>query len=116
MRPITLSAAAAVLIALAAGLHAGPARADDQVEAGRALVEGSCAGCHAIGRDDTGDNPDAPPFRTFASKWPLEHLEEALAEGIVVGHGGAEMPEFVFDPDEIAAIIAYLHTVQVPVN
>jgi mono/diheme cytochrome c family protein len=39
-----------------------------------------------------------------------EDLEEALAEGLSSGHPA--MPEFQFDPDEIAAIVAYLATLR----
>ena len=35
---------------------------------------------------------------------------EALAEGIRTGH--PSMPEFRFDPDEAAALIAYLKTLE----
>lgn len=97
--------------AILAGLMtAGAARAQDDPQAGHALVEENCARCHAVEKTGDSPNPDAPPFRTFAEKWPLENLEEALAEGIVVGHEGVEMPEFVFEPDQISDIIAYLGT------
>lgn len=71
------------------------------------LAEKYCARCHAV--RSTGDSPhkDAPPFRTFASKWPLENLEEALAEGIVTGH--PDMPAFAFEPKDIDALIEHLH-------
>ena len=52
--------------------------------------------------------PEAPPFRSFAARWPLESLEEAFAEGIMVGH---VMPEFTFTPEEIGHMIAYLNSV-----
>lgn len=45
-------------------------------------------------------------MREVARKYNPDNLGEALAEGIVTGH--PEMPEFVFEPDEIAAIIDYL--------
>jgi mono/diheme cytochrome c family protein len=35
-------------------------------------------------------------------------LEEALAEGISTGH--PDMPEFVADPDQIDAILAYIES------
>ena len=59
-----------------------------------------------------GDAPheDAPPVQTFAQKWPLENLEEALAEGIVVGHPA--MPVFELSTDEIDVLIGYLGTLQ----
>jgi mono/diheme cytochrome c family protein len=51
---------------------------------------------------------DAPPFRIFAQLWPLEYLDEALAEGIMVGHREHEMPVFHFEVQEIADLSAYL--------
>ncbi len=82
--------------------------ADTDVAAGRAIAEANCASCHAVGA--SGDSPvaDAPPFHTLSEKWPVEHLEEALAEGIVVGHETVQMPEFVFEPHQIGDFIAYL--------
>ena len=79
-------------------------------EAGRTLASAQCARCHAI--ETSGESPlaQAPPFRTFAAKWPLENLEESLAEGIVVGH--KDMPEFALTPGQIADFIAYLRAVQ----
>jgi hypothetical protein len=40
------------------------------------------------------------------------YLAEALAEGIVTGHGPIRMPEFVFSPEEIDDLLAYLRSVQ----
>ncbi len=50
--------------------------------AGRAIAEAECAMCHAIDKTGASPNAAAPPFRTFSSKWPIEDLEEALAEGL----------------------------------
>ena len=99
-------AIAAILIA--APLGSAESASDEIARQGRALVKESCERCHSI--DVTGESAhkDAPPFRTFASKWPLESLEEALAEGIVTGH--EDMPAFVFEPEQIDAIIEFLHT------
>jgi len=36
----------------------------------------------------------------------VEHLAESLAEGIVVGHN--DMPEFLFEPDDVEALLAYI--------
>ena len=70
----------------------------------------NCASCHAIGR--TGDSPrkGAPTFRSLGQRYPVESLEEALAEGLMSGH--PDMPEFSFDADEVGAIIAYLKSIQ----
>lgn len=80
------------------------------IEAGNAVAERSCARCHAIGNAGNSPLAQAPPFRAFAGKWPLENLEEALAEGIVVGHKA--MPEFALSTTEISDLIAYLETLQ----
>jgi mono/diheme cytochrome c family protein len=82
------------------------------VERGRAIVAGACADCHAIAGPGPSPVADAPAFSTLSQNYPVAHLEEALAEGILVGHPEVEMPEFVFEPDEIGAIIAYLESVQ----
>ncbi|MGH1353280.1 MAG: c-type cytochrome [Methyloligellaceae bacterium] len=83
---------------------------DDQVKAGRALAEKLCKSCHAIGIKGESAMKAAPPFRTFSQNWPLEALEEALAEGIVTGH--PDMPEFKLPPPDVGALITYLHTLQ----
>lgn len=80
----------------------------DSALRGKGLVEEKCARCHSVGVSDESSHKDAPPFRVLATRWPLEHLEEALAEGIVTGH--PDMPAFVFEPDDIDAILEYLHT------
>jgi hypothetical protein len=53
---------------------------------------------------------EAPAFRTLSNKYPVENLAESLAEGIVSGH--PDMPIFVFSPQDVAAIIDYLQSVQ----
>jgi mono/diheme cytochrome c family protein len=77
-------------------------------ERGRALLEKNCSRCHAIGSDDVSPKAEAPPFRVVVSRYPAEFLAESLAEGIMTRH--SEMPEFVFAPDEIEAIVTYLDT------
>lgn len=101
--------AAALLASPGAGTAlANGARADDRepVERGRAIAAAQCARCHSI--EKTGDSPlpIAPPLREFAARWPLDQLEEAFAEGIITGH--PDMPQFVFQPDDIAALIVFL--------
>jgi cytochrome c len=102
------SAAFILLLALSPGVHAEDR--SGQIEVGRDIADRLCARCHAIGAEDEGPDEQAPPLRAFAGKWPLENLEEALAEGITVGH--PDMPEFVLDPDEIASFIAYLESLE----
>jgi cytochrome c len=75
-------------------------------ERGRVLVERECARCHAVSRTGQSRHTSAPPFRDLSKKYPVENLSEALAEGIVVGH--KDMPEFLFEPADIEAILAYI--------
>jgi mono/diheme cytochrome c family protein len=84
--------------------------AADPVKDGEALVKRNCAACHAVTQDDASLNPRAIPFRFLGRLYPIEHLEEALAEGIMVSH---EMPEFVLEADQVTALILYLDTIQV---
>jgi mono/diheme cytochrome c family protein len=96
-----------------------PARADDKVdvERGHAIARKYCSPCHAVeAKQHKSPVADAPPFSTFATKWPLEDIEEALAEGIMVGHEGIQMPVFQLEPPEIEDFIAYLRTIQEPAS
>jgi cytochrome c len=77
---------------------------------GLAIIQRECAACHATGAADTSPNPKSPPFRDIAKRYPPDNIVEALAEGIVTGHN--EMPEFMFEPDEIIAIVSYLETLK----
>lgn len=78
---------------------------------GERLVAVRCGGCHAIGPADASPHDGAPPLREIADRYPVESLEEALAEGIMVGHD-AVMPTFELPSDEIADIVAYLRTLE----
>jgi cytochrome c len=103
---------AAVLLAIFACAAARAAPAADDAARGRAIAKANCGRCHAIGKSGKSPNPASPPFRTLAGKYPLENLEEALAEGIVVGHGGLEMPRFKFSPAQIDALLTYIASIQ----
>ncbi|MBX3531959.1 MAG: c-type cytochrome [Rhizobiaceae bacterium] len=89
---------------------AGGSQADDIVEIGRQIAEFNCSECHAVGTDDESRHPEAPPFRHLSQRYPLDALEEAFAEGIYVGH--PDMPTFEATPDQLAALLAYLATIQ----
>lgn len=83
---------------------------DTPIFAGADLLRSNCARCHAIDMASTSPRAEAPPFRVIVTKYEPSDLEEALAEGILTGHN--DMPEFTFEPEEIAAIIAYLDTLK----
>ena len=110
VRPI-----AAALAALGATVAFAPAPArseplSPQERAGYDLVRAHCARCHAIGKTGESPLPGAPPFRTLHLHYPVESLEESLAEGIMTGHPA--MPEFSFDPDQVGEVIAYLKSLE----
>src|SRR5436190_16442905 len=102
----TLLAVALVLI----GTSLASAEDDPQlVRQGREVLAAQCSRCHAI--EPTGNSPhrDAPPFRTLSQRYPIEYLAEALAEGLSTGH--PDMPEFIFELQEVSAILAYLQSI-----
>jgi cytochrome c len=77
---------------------------------GEALLTAHCSRCHAVGRTGASPHPEAPLFRALSRRYSIDGLAEALAEGLSVGH--PDMPEFVFDSDEVGAILAYLRSIQ----
>lgn len=77
---------------------------------GERLLSTHCAMCHAIGRSGRSPHRRAPPFRALSQRYSIESLSEALGEGLYTGH--PEMPEFVFPPRDIGAILSYLKSIQ----
>jgi mono/diheme cytochrome c family protein len=78
---------------------------------GQSIAEQTCLRCHAKFEGDPLPDPSvttAPALASFGQRWPLEHLEEALAEGITVSHDNVEMPEFSFTPQSIADLLSYM--------
>lgn len=111
MNNARLKAAATSLIG-AICLFAGPtafAASKANIQAGHALAKARCSQCHSVERQGNSPLPAAPPFRTLATHYPLDSLQEALAEGIDVGHQG--MPSTPWKPSEINRFIAYLKTI-----
>ncbi len=105
-----------VWLLAALGLASGSAwaqSADELVAKGRALAAANCARCHAIGEGGESPHEKAPPFRDVVTRYPSEHLAEALAEGIVSGH--PDMPVYVMTAAEIDQFLAFLDTLSPPV-
>jgi cytochrome c len=97
---------AALVGALSLGLVPVQASAaeKDLTNKGEVLVKENCSRCHAIGKEGNSPHPEAPPFRTLSSRYPIEDLSESLAEGIVSGH--PDMPIFVFGPADVEAMLS----------
>jgi mono/diheme cytochrome c family protein len=103
MSPIRQAAAAALI---AAALPAMPPAAAVNPQQGKRLALIYCARCHAIDKVSPSPLKIAPPFRTLHERYPVETLQEALAEGIVTGH--PTMPQYSFDADQVGDFIAFL--------
>jgi cytochrome c len=103
---------AAVLLASLPSAAPAAAQASEQQLAaqGKAILEDKCSRCHQIGTSGRSPLGEAPPFRMLMQRYKPEQLEEALGEGLSSGHPA--MPEFVFEPYEISAIVAYLGTLR----
>jgi cytochrome c len=107
MSPIRHAAGALVTVALLCSMS--PAAAVNPQQ-GKRLALTYCARCHAIDKVSPSPLKIAPPFRTLHERYPVEMLEEALAEGIVTGH--PTMPQFRFDGDQVGDFIAFLKTLE----
>ena len=106
MLAVKLRIAAALILALASPSQAQSPAA----QRGLTFVRTNCAQCHAIDKVSASPLRIAPPFRSLHRMYPVESLEEALAEGISTGH--PTMPEFRLDPDQIGDVIAYLKSLE----
>lgn len=107
----------AVVVAALAATFALPAFGDAQAgdaKAGKAFVQAACAKCHAVEAKGDSPNKKAPAFAKIAKSYSPEMLEEAFAEGIVVGHGTSDMPQFELEPADIDNLTAYLRTLRGP--
>jgi cytochrome c len=91
-------------------LLASQAAAEDNLARGQAIVAENCGRCHAVGAEGPSPLAAASPFRTLGERYPIADLEEALAEGILTGHPA--MPQLSFDPQDVAAIITYIQSLQ----
>lgn len=77
---------------------------------GRTFALNNCAKCHSIDKITPSPLRIAPPFRSLHTKYRIESLAEAFAEGIYTGH--PTMPEFQLDPDHIHDLLMFLKTLE----
>lgn len=110
-RMLACVAAVAVLAACAVAPEPESLPVSDAGMSGEEIAAQMCSGCHATARSGSSPHPDAIPFRNLSSLYPVYAIEEALAEGIAVGH--PDMPPFQMDPDEIEALLRYIESIQV---
>lgn len=107
MRLVVLTIASAVVLACTSTSWA---QQSPSVQRGFNLARANCARCHSIDKVSESPFKPAPPFRTLHERYPVQNLEESLAEGIVTGH--PSMPEFRFEPDQIGDFIAFLKSLE----
>jgi mono/diheme cytochrome c family protein len=79
---------------------------------GRALAEGMCSQCHAIGKSGQSPHVGAPAFRALDRRVDLDSFMERLREGLMVGH--PDMPTFRFTREDARAFLLYLRSIQAP--
>ncbi len=77
---------------------------------GKAFAQANCASCHALD-DGISPSPNAPSLRLAANRLPDWAVAGSFARGIQVGHT-MEMPEFVFEDDDIANLLAYFEALK----
>ena len=103
--------AATLLLTIAASSGAASAEATSPAaQRGLVFVRTHCAQCHAIDKLSPSPLAAAPPFRTLHRRYPVENLQEALAEGIVTGH--PSMPEFRLDLGQVNDVITFFKTLE----
>lgn len=95
----------AVLVMTGSALAITPAE-----QRGKTFVLTNCSRCHAVDKVSPSPLAIAPPFRDLHKKYPIEQLQESLAEGIVTGH--PSMPQFRLDPDQINDVLSYLKSLE----
>lgn len=81
-----------------------------EIGEGRKLLKERCGSCHGTAHGELSQHADAPTFPEVVKRYPPETLEEALAEGIVVGH--PDMPIFHFSPTQVGQIVAFLKSLE----
>lgn len=96
---------AGLLIVSAEARQATPQPAPDLAR-GQSIAQEKCAACHAIGPSGDSPLPDAPRFRDLHERFDVADLQEALAEGIIVGHG--PMPAWALSATDVRDLIGYL--------
>jgi cytochrome c len=103
-----------VVIVAASALLPQIARSEEALspaaQRGLVFVRANCAKCHSVDRVGPSPLAVAPPFRRLHERYPVETLQESLAEGIVTGH--PSMPEFQLDPGQVGDVIAYLKSLE----
>ena len=106
----TILAASVTILALLPELARAEEALSPAAQRGLVFVRTHCAHCHSIDKVSPSPLVTALPLRTLHERYPVESLEEPLAEGIITGH--PSMPEFQLDPGQVADVIASLKSLE----
>jgi len=115
-RLLIIAASAALMIASGAQAQQDPSL----VAAGQRIAEANCGGCHAVGSGRSPE-PRAPAFSTLHRRYPAGGLAQILEEGMIAPLERPDegpvllhpsMPMAVLGPDQIAALTAYLRSLE----
>ncbi len=124
LRTLTIAGLLALSGCAAGGQPApapGPSAAGGDAFYGKQVAERSCGGCHAVSR---GPSPmaDAPAFIDLHRRYPAGGLAQLLQEGMVLPSDRIQdegsrythprMPAVQLGSDEIAALTAYLRSLE----
>ena len=97
-------------LAITLALSTSAAALTPAEQRGRNYVTTNCSRCHSVDKVTPSTLKIAPPFRELHFKYPVESLQESLAEGIVTGH--PTMPQFRLDADQINDVLSYLKSLE----
>ena len=105
----------ACLAAMAAGCAVNGASAPEATataanpaaERGQRFAERRCAGCHAVGLDETPAS-SGPRFRDIRTRFNAISLQRRFAE--ISQHGSGEMPPIQITQAEAEDLIAYIES------
>lgn len=82
--------------------------ASGNIRRGRALAQKYCAMCHALGKTGPSPKEGVIPFRDLHTRYPIDDLDEALGEGLVINH--PDMPEITLSVAQIYDFKAYIRS------
>jgi mono/diheme cytochrome c family protein len=104
-RPQTLILAMIAMAAVGGLANAAPS----QVDEGRKIALRACGGCHVVDRGPS-PQPGAVPFRSLSDRMDVETLPSRFGDGMMASH--SRMPMVRLDAAEVAAVTAYLKSIQ----
>lgn len=100
---------AAITSALLALVLAQPASASDALN-GAGLAKRWCAECHAVSQAQPRAQADAPSFASISASRKVAEITSFLRQS------HPQMPDMNLSRDEIADLIAYMHTLAPPIE